>query len=429
MSLATSLSLVGGERIAIAGDSITAANMYSNYLIAWFHLQYPTLDLHVQSLARSGTSSSGWATSDTTPPAESQYERFVYPFDPDVVFLMLGHNDGSDVGAQSTNTQGIIDTWIEGTSAAIPVLCGAHPSETTDGKPVIGQFNDNYETIAIAATPDYLFSHTWNELVSEWIASFNDAESLVQGANAVHPGAAGHILIAYAILKELAVVSGENMVSSATIDSTGPTETASTDCTLTSITSNAYSGVDFNRLDARLPWAIDESGRANAVGLLGEVANWQDYLLSVTNLASGTYEIYIDSVLVATKLHSELSTGVNLSDMTSGPVWDQVQDVLGTVRDMQGIDRTTLARLGPPFSGVEKYGSQATASYQNGDERGATYHTTQVANVAAIDTLDGLIHTAATPATMAWSVRKVGGGTGSGTVSAKVSRRKVRSEF
>jgi hypothetical protein len=92
--LAEDLQLQPGSKVLICGDSISQAHMYSHYLSAWLQLTYPALDLKVYELAHSGTALGGWAVSDTTPPAASEYERLAYPFTPDVVFLMLGQNGG-----------------------------------------------------------------------------------------------------------------------------------------------------------------------------------------------------------------------------------------------------------------------------------------------------------------------------------------------
>ncbi len=385
------LDLKANQRIVFAGDSISNANKWTHYAIAWLHLTYPELDLRIQQAARGGTSSAGWLG--------SEYERFAYPLSPDYVFLMLGHNDGSNKAAMKQATESIIDTWIKGTSGATPVLIGAHPTESADGKPAIGNFNDAYEEIALAATPNYLYAKTWHELLDEWTNNSVD----LGGSDSVHPGTPGHIAITYAVLKQLDV---ETLVSEATLDATSNAEVECNGCTISNLLLTATGGT-FDRLDERLPWAIDEAGKENAVALIPEIDDWQNYSIKVTGLNAGDYELKCDDVLIATLTAGQLAAGFNMATLTAGPVWEQGQEVLGRIRDMHGIDRSSLGSS-PPWKGMRSYTSNATSYYQNGGQRGQQYFDSMAPAVERLVELDNAIHEAATPVTRSYSITRVG---------------------
>jgi hypothetical protein len=55
------------------------------------------------------------------------------------------------------------------------------------------------------------------------------------------------------------------------------------------------------------------------------------YELLVTGLAAGKYAIKIDGVEVASHSSEELSAGVNLGNVTKGPIYDQAQKVFQAI--------------------------------------------------------------------------------------------------
>jgi hypothetical protein len=57
--------------------------------------------------------------------------------------------------------------------------------------------------------------------------------------------------------------------------------------------------------------------------------NW--YGLKVTGLASGKYAVLIDGVEVAQYSADQLADGVNLGNVTEGPIYDQAKKVRGAI--------------------------------------------------------------------------------------------------
>ena len=229
-----------------------------------------------------------------------------------------------------------------------------------------------------------------------------------QGTPAIHDGTAGHVMYAYTIIQNL---GWGNDVSSAVLTAAG-SQTSASHCTIGSLITNAYDGIDFTRLDDRLPWAIDEdSGRARteSVRMIPAMAGWQDYSLTVTGLNAGTYDVYINGSVVASVSHTTLGSGWNMADLTTGPVWTKCQSVLNAIRDQQGFDRTTVAELSPK-SGMQDWMSRAHTQYHTNGLRDAALISALSTYQTNLNTLDSAIWTAAQPATLTFSLRRQGAG-------------------
>ena len=244
-----------------------------------------------------------------------------------------------------------------------------------------------------------------------------------QGTPAIHHGSAGHAMQAYTIIQNL---GWGNDVSTAVLTAAGG-QTSATNCTIGSLATNAYDGIDFTRLDTRLPWAIDEdSGRTRRESerMIPAMAGWQQYLLTVTGLTSGTYDVYINGSVVASVTHTTLGSGWNMSTLTTGPVYDKCQSVLNAIRDQQGYDRTTLAELNPK-SGMQDWMSRAHTQYHTNGLRDAALISALSTYQTNLNTLDSAIHTAAQPSTLTFSLRRQGAGAASAASSRTNRGRKA----
>lgn len=179
-----------------------------------------------------------------------------------------------------------------------------------------------------------------------------------------HPGQAANIAFAWKLITGL---GWSTDVSQAAINGAAATLASQNHCTVTGISKNAYGGVDFMRLDDRLPWAIDEEGRKGAEFLYPAMRGWQTYTLTVTGLAIGNYDILCDGEKIGTATQSALASGWNMADLTSGPVWRQCQEVLGRIRDMHDRSRTypfATLHSGTARVGVEKYRGAVDNAYR-----------------------------------------------------------------
>lgn len=212
------------------------------------------------------------------------------------------------------------------------------------------------------------------------------------------------------------------------------TEISATGCTTSSRSTNIYSGVDFTLLPSRLPWAYDRGANNrtynDAVSIVPEFAGWQSAIIEVDGLTSGDYEVYMNGSLVATIADTVLAAGWNVSDLTTGPIYEKCNSVLTAIRSQLGVQNGTGDFVPPlntslsPLSGMEKYGSAASAEFNSG-KRDSALAAALADEIALIDTMDQAIWALATPSSIQISIRKVGAVPVVPNVRTKIRPRRV----
>ena len=410
------ITLQNGMIWVFLGDSITNAHGYSDYMESYFHLRYPELDLHFRGIGRGGS---------TIPEATTggRYDQLVYALSPDVVSEMFGHNGPQDDVAFESDLIDLTDNYIIADNDALPVYFGPHPSNTSTGKPILGTYSDTLTEVGEAR--GYVYADIWHYLFPIWSANLASSTPVnLQGVDTVHPGPSGHLGIAYALLNE---INAEESVSSATINAANGVLLAQEHASISAIATTTE-GVDFTRLDERLPMAFDDGAR-EIFRLMPEVLDMNRYMLTVIGLSSGAYEVYVDNVFSGTTTASMLSGGWNMTEMTQGPIHDQLLEVLGRIRDKEGVERVATdpeepigrASVGPPWQGIIDYKSSAGYAYDTLGLRGDDLKEYLATEIAAIDDWDALIHDVAEPVSRNFSLRLVEGSGAPDTTAPSVS--------
>lgn len=162
-----------------------------------------------------------------------------------------------------------------------------------------------------------------------------------------HTAPPGGLLMAHAILTQLKAPA---VVSHAYVMAKGiPDKRANQNCTVSDETGTDTS-VSFTRLDNALPLPIQKDWLPMLPYTNG-LTDLNDYGLTVTGLAEGNYDVLIDGVKVATHTAKELNTGVNLGNVTAGPIFDQAQKVFETINRRIDLVRSRffdVLRFNPP---------------------------------------------------------------------------------
>ena len=152
-----------------------------------------------------------------------------------------------------------------------------------------------------------------------------DPAAYIGGGDAVHPGPAGHTIMAWAILKGLGAPA---LVSRAEIDGAAGKVLASEGCRITNLKAEQGT-VAFDRLDDALPMPIDPKAEP-ALKLAPILQDLDQYELKVTGLPAGNYELSIDGESVGKASSEDLAKGWNLAT-TAGPITKQAREVLALV--------------------------------------------------------------------------------------------------
>jgi lysophospholipase L1-like esterase len=338
-----------GDVVVVMGDSITEQRLYSNYIEIWSQTRFPSYNLVFRNVGIGGDTSGG---------GNNRFKRDVLAFKPTVLTVDFGMNDGryqwpgrivktldvkKKAGEREVTEADIktnYDLYMKGLQGIADQAKAAkirvawitpqpveHNPGTEDEK-----YNKTLEKFSagvkdIAKKNDGLFVdqfHPYWEVIEE--ARKNGEKGRITGGDAVHPQAPGQALMAYAILKGM---NFPRQVSSVEIN--GKKEFTK-NCKVTELTSDA-THVKFMREDTALPYFPEAAKSILKYASLLEDMNY--YGLQVKGLKEGKYDVLLGGKKAGTFTDQELAKSVNLAAgaLASGPVADQVKDVVKAVND------------------------------------------------------------------------------------------------
>jgi lysophospholipase L1-like esterase len=353
---AAEFPLRDGQTWVMAGDSITAQHLHSNYFEAFCFARYPQLTFRFRNSGVSG---------DTVPKLLARFDWDVAGWKPQIVSVELGMNDqgGYNVQQYLSNMSQLGDRIRS--AGAEPVWLTSSPINNGGTSPdYVGNAKLHDFALALkdfAAKQDAPFADQFHALVDLWgrnkprenlanminqmtplakddkLTGVEHLRAFLAAQEAdgspkvslmgdpVHPGPTGQLTMAAALLKQLGAAS---FVSSAELTADGKV-TAAKDCTIEQVTS-ADKSLSFTRLDARLPFPIPDDARA-VLTLDPTVLAMSDYGLKVTGLADDAYEIQVNGASIGTATGRELAAGVNLTKFSQGAIAAQGKAILAAV--------------------------------------------------------------------------------------------------
>jgi lysophospholipase L1-like esterase len=195
------IKIKDGDTVVLYGDSITEQNLYSAYIETFLISRLVDKDFRVYNFGWSG---------DTAHGGNSRFERDVMPVKPTLVFVNFGMNDGGYAAFNRSN----YDWYMESQRALAETIKAAGARQ-----------------VLLTTSPIEPHTHAYNEMLARMADGVKDlAEELgVPSADifhpmlkdlrkhagrqtgerlipdSVHPGPAGHLLMAYYVLRELDV--------------------------------------------------------------------------------------------------------------------------------------------------------------------------------------------------------------------------------
>lgn len=355
-TLAAEFPLRDGQTWVMAGDSITAQHLHSNYFEAFCFARYPELTFRFRNSGVSG---------DTVPKLLARFDWDVAAWKPQLVSVELGMNDqgGYNVQQYISNMSQLGDRIRS--AGAQPVWFTSSPINNGGTSPEFAG-NAKLHDFAVAlkefsAKQDAPFADQFHALIDLWgrnkprenlvnvvnqiaplakddkIAGIEHLRAFLAAQEAdttpkvslmgdpVHPGPTGQLTMAAALLKQLGAPS---FVSSAELTVDGKV-TAAKDCTIDE--ASATDGVlTFTRLDARLPLPIPDEARP-VLSLDPTILEMSDYTLKVTGLSEGSYEIQVNGGPIGVTSGRELAQGVNLTRFSQGAIAAQGKAILAAI--------------------------------------------------------------------------------------------------
>ncbi|WP_439622997.1 GDSL-type esterase/lipase family protein [Gemmata sp.] len=357
-----------GDLWVMAGDSITAQHLHSNYFEAFCFARYPKAKFAFRNSGVGG---------HTVPSTLARFEYDVAAWKPTIVSVELGMNDAGNTAPDAfIKSMGAMVERIRKAEAR-PVVLSASP--VNDGLPLaragtrnqrLAEYADGLKEFCEKERVPY--ADQFHALVDVWArnkpreklltavadlkpAAADDSVAGVEhlraflaaqekdpaaGANLlgdpVHPGAPGQLMMAAALLKQL---GADGFVSSAAIDA-GADRVEAKGCLISSLKA-ADGGVSFDRLDECLPFPIADDARP-AIAIAQDVLALSQYTLKVTGLKDGDYALKVGGVPSGRFTAKQLAEGLNLTTVTgegkkANPITAQMRAVLDAVDDKEKL--------------------------------------------------------------------------------------------
>lgn len=330
-----------GDTVVFLGDSITAARGYSKIIENYTLLRFPERKVKFINAGRGGETAKGCL---------ARLDKDVFAQGATLLTVAYGINDiGWGVKADAAHRQEYLDAIGEivdrcGQHGVRVFICSAPITAEDPDKAELGYLKimcDDGLKLARSKGGGTIDVQSSMREIQRRVVAANARESdkskqtRMHAPDGIHLNDLGQMAMAFAILKGLGAPAE---VSSATIDAQAPAVLATEDCRITTLR-KSDEGVLFTRTDNRLPLNL-----APLWLLSGFYIPIQDelnrYLLTVTNLPQGKYELISSGKELGTWSAEAFAQGLNISSVTTngwepGGLWDAQGHILKVLTDMR----------------------------------------------------------------------------------------------
>ncbi len=329
-----------GETVCFLGDSITAGGRYQAIIADYYLTRFPEQKIRFANAGRSGDSAGG---------SLSRLQEDVIHKKPTSVAIMFGMNDvnrGAYVANPDDKKKTAQQQALDGYKTKMAEVVGRIRTEAGEPKLFFLTPSPFDQTVVLDRENNQPGCNNGlgrcAEIVRELAAKNSgivvdfhgpmtalnlkqqeqDPKWTIVGGDRVHPGAPGHLMMAWLFLKTQGAPA---VVSKVAVDAVAGRVTESANAEVTAV-GHADGGVTFTVLEQALPFPIDPAARP-VLELLPVETDLNQELLSVTGLTDGEYEVRIDGAAVGQHTATELAHGINLAFNEMTPQFKQAQRV------------------------------------------------------------------------------------------------------
>jgi lysophospholipase L1-like esterase len=327
-------ALRDGDRVVFYGDSITDQRLYTQFVEDYVVTRFPRMNVRFIHSGWGGDRVSGGGGG----PIERRLDRDVIAYRPTVMTIMLGMNDASyrpyDAGIfrrYSSGYEQIVSTMKRAVPDLRLTLIQPSPFDDVTRAP---SFEGGYNAVLVRYGE---FIRQLGARQGATVADLNtpvvaalekardmDAENAAKIVpDRVHPGPAGHLLMATALLKAW---NAPAVVSAVTIDAGSKQVTRQENTRVTGLRGDG--SLTWTQKDDSLPMPLDRNDAVLQLALKAsdvEMALDQQPL-QVTGLMGARYTLKIDGEPVGTFTPEQLAEGVNLAALAT-PMTKQAAQV------------------------------------------------------------------------------------------------------
>ena len=346
------------DKVCWVGDSITASGLYHSYIYLYYSTRFPSLHLSLENCGISGDNASGMM---------GRLDKDVYANRPTIVTLSAGMNDvNRGLYSQTnapTNAPVLQKQAIESYKKNIEKLADSfatHQLRQIYFTPTI--YDEDVESTveslrgvngALRECSDFVlqfaksrnmpavdFWHPMDELNRKMQKS--DPKFTLTSKDRVHPGPAGHLLMAYLFLDQTGAPQDVWRLS---IDAKSSKVLSQTNCEATALTSNPNS-LTFSNRELALPFPCIADAK--------DVFSWVPFdqrlnqqTLQISHLEEGNYSLQINQAEVGPYSATELEKGINLAINPKTPQSVQSQKIAALCQEHYILGNTirTLRRV------------------------------------------------------------------------------------
>ena len=349
------LLLKPGDRLAVCGDSITEQKMYSRILETYLTVCVPQLNVTVRQLGWSGERAPGFL---------SRMASDVLRFGPTVATTCYGMNDHNyqpyqeEYGSVYRDTsRAVIRRFKEHGVRVIqgsPGTVGKMPAWVKQAQGTVEDLNHSLAEfrnidVRLASQEQVAFADVFCPmLVGGFEAKQRCGQDyMIAGKDGVHPGWAGHLVMAYAFLKAMGL---DGQIATITLDMAAGKATASE--------GHRILATEAGRIEvesSRYPFcatgpANEDSSLRSGMTLVPFNSDLNRFLLVVRNAPAGRYNVTWGDTSKAYTAE-ELAKGVNLAaDFETNPFSDAFKRVDEAVTKKQAYETRQIKDL---FHGPE----------------------------------------------------------------------------
>jgi lysophospholipase L1-like esterase len=359
----TPFYLHDGDRVVFYGDSITDQRLYTSFAESFVVTRFPALNIVFTH--------SGWGGDRVTGggggPVDLRLARDVFAYRPTVMTIMLGMNDGNykpfDETAFATYRTGmehILDSVKTTAPGCRITLIQPSPYDDVTRAPlfeggynaVLLRFSDYLGSLARSRHLDIadLNKPVVDMLRRAFAADPDQAAKILP--DRVHPAAAGHIVMAEALLKAW---NAPALVSDVSLDArTGKAEARNAKVAAVSTGPQ----IAWTETESALPMPLDPRDKLLELALRSSdfIDSLDRETLRVTGLPAATYELKIDGISAGNVSGEDLAKGINLATRNT-PMLRQSLDVHALTLKHNNIH---FARWRTVETGLANDGSPAT---------------------------------------------------------------------
>lgn len=321
-----------GDRVMFLGDSITEQYQYSTDIELYLTTRFPKWNILFLNAGIGGDTATGGA---------NRFASHVLAEKPTAITINFGMNDAGygnfDENRHKPYLQNTEKMLVDAKAAGARV---ALVSPNAVDRRIQERFKLYLETqkqfyaplSGLAAKHGASFADQYAITRSELERMEKDeAKTVIPFGDGFHTSSNGGMMMAHAILTAL---KAPEMVSDLSIVIADKL-TVATACIISG-SELAVDEVSFDRLDEALPIPVQKDW-VTLLPYLNDLKDLNWYGLKVAGLAEGNYKLQIDGAEVATYTSQQLEAGVNVGNVTSGPIHAQAQKVFDAINAKNGM--------------------------------------------------------------------------------------------